>query len=80
MVYICDFHREQAWERWLARSSNGLLDCKKIVLARLRAIARARSEEEYESATEKLKSSAQWITSSALRNWIEKTWLPKYKV
>ncbi|XP_046848037.1 uncharacterized protein LOC124441606 [Xenia sp. Carnegie-2017] len=28
-TYICDFYREQAWERWLSKSSNGLLPLKK---------------------------------------------------
>lgn len=37
-IYICDFHREQAWERWLSKSSNGLLNEKQKVLAKLRAI------------------------------------------
>lgn len=43
-IYICDFHRGQAWERFLTKSSNGLTDRKQSVLAKLRAVARARTE------------------------------------
>ncbi|KAK3106823.1 hypothetical protein FSP39_000615 [Pinctada imbricata] len=25
-VYLCDFHREQAWERWMSASHNGISD------------------------------------------------------
>ena len=25
-VYLCDFHREQAWERWTNERKNGLTD------------------------------------------------------
>ena len=79
-VYICDFHREQAWERWLAKSSNGLTDRKQSVLAKLRAIARARTEQEYLDKLDHLKKSEEWRSNSNLRNYITKTWLPQHKV
>ena len=25
-VYICDFHREQAWERWMKQAKHGIED------------------------------------------------------
>ena len=79
-IYICDFHREQAWERWLAKSSNGLTDRKQSVLAKLRAVARARTEKEYLEKLDHLKKSEEWKTNSNLRNYITKTWLPQHKV
>lgn len=27
-VYICDFHREQCWERWVKDHKHGLTDCE----------------------------------------------------
>ncbi|XP_046841012.1 uncharacterized protein LOC124435106 [Xenia sp. Carnegie-2017] len=56
-TYICDFHREQAWERWLSKSSNGLLPLKNMILAKLRLIARARTEADYEENVKNFKSS-----------------------
>lgn len=79
-IYICDFHREQAWERWLAKSSNGLTDRKQSVLAKLRAVARARTEEEYLEKLDDLKNSEEWKTNSNLSNYMTKTWLPQHKV
>ena len=30
-VFLCDFHREQAWERWTAKSANGVSSNKEDV-------------------------------------------------
>ena len=39
-VYLCDFHREQAWERWVKNCKHGLTaDEAEILLEHLRAIA-----------------------------------------
>ncbi|XP_028412496.1 uncharacterized protein LOC114535333 [Dendronephthya gigantea] len=59
-IYICDFHREQAWERWLAKTSNGLVSSKNVMLAKLRAIARARTERDYNEKVAILKTSEEW--------------------
>jgi len=45
-VYLCDFHREQSWERWLGTAHNGQLQQKENALALFRAIARSSSEDE----------------------------------
>ena len=79
-TYICDFHREQAWKKWLAKSSNGLMDQKQKILAKLRAIARARTEKEYLVRVRDLQSSEEWRTNNSLSNYITKTWLPQHKV
>lgn len=31
-VYLCDFHREQAWDRWLKTQSNGCAEYKDEIL------------------------------------------------
>ncbi|XP_031551338.1 uncharacterized protein LOC116288650 [Actinia tenebrosa] len=78
-VYICDFHREQAWERWLSKGTNGLTEKKDLLLAKLRAIARSRTEQECNVAVDNLKSTPEWKTSKNLKNWIENTWLRQKK-
>lgn len=45
-IALCDFHREQAWERWCSRRENNI--DKPQVLALLRKIACALTEEDYE--------------------------------
>ena len=79
-TYICDFHREQAWERWLAKTSNGLVSSKQAILAKLRSIAKARTEVKFNEKVEDLKSTEEWKANQNLRNWIGNTWLPQYKV
>ena len=79
-IFICNFHREQAWERWLARASNGLTVDKHNVPAKLRSVARARTEKEYMDKLGELKDSKEWKSSSNLQKYITKTWLPQYKV
>nr|XP_018672055.1 uncharacterized protein LOC108950555 isoform X1 [Ciona intestinalis] len=53
-VLLCDFHREQAWERWVKKSDNGVGDRKKAVLSGLRAVAKAENHAELESALDSL--------------------------
>ena len=53
---------------------------KQNVLAKLRAIARARTEQEYVEKVSILKESDEWKSSSNVRNYISKTWLPQHKV
>lgn len=79
-IYICDFHREQAWERWLAKTSNGLVSLKQVILGKLRSVAKARTEADYNERVESLMSSEEWKANPKLRNWIGNTWLPQYKV
>ncbi|CAH3157919.1 unnamed protein product [Porites lobata] len=38
-VYLCDFHREQAWDRWMVKKENDVSDKKEKVLCRLRRVA-----------------------------------------
>ena len=33
---LCDFHREQAWERWASQTANGVVAYKEEILTRLR--------------------------------------------
>eukprot|EP00794_Sanderia_malayensis_P002332 gene2332-2685_t len=47
---ICDFHREQAWGRWLRKTSNGCTTIKADALRMLRRIARSQTTEEAKQA------------------------------
>lgn len=79
-VYICDFHREQAWERWTKMTKHGVGKDKDTVLASLRKIAHASSEAEFSKAVELLKKSPEWIRNKQLQQWITNTWLPVHRV
>lgn len=53
-VNLCDFHREQAWERWLKATHNEVGKDKAEVLILLRSIARSKTVEEFDIAKTKL--------------------------
>ena len=47
-VLLCDFHREQAWERWLNLVANGMQAVKEEPLCMLRRIADSETEESFQ--------------------------------
>lgn len=81
-VLLCDFHREQAWHRWLSASNNSMVLHKTAVLAMLRRIACSETVDEYRQNCKAMKNSEVWNLekSKSFRNWIEKTWLPVHQV
>ena len=54
-VYLCDFHREQAWDCWLNASHNGVQLYKSQIVSLLKNIATASTEMEFEEAKDNLK-------------------------
>lgn len=79
-TYICDFHREQCWERWLRKADNGLTEHREEVLQLLRSISKSSTEDSYHDNVATLKTSKVWQSRPQLRNWFEKTWMPEAKV
>ena len=45
---LCNFHREQSWNRWCSKINNGVLNHKTEVLNLLRAIAKSKSVKDFE--------------------------------
>ncbi|XP_053392117.1 uncharacterized protein LOC123539246, partial [Mercenaria mercenaria] len=78
-VYICNFHREQSWQRWLTRGENGAGSHKESILKLLRSIAHARTEEECLHQIQMLKSSELYEENMGFRKWIDKQWLMEKK-
>ena len=79
-VYLCDFHREQAWTRWVNKKEHGAFHIKEEVLARLRRIANAETVEDYEKAVNSLKESTVWKLYSSVQSWFSNYWLPHHEV
>lgn len=82
-VYGCDFHREQAWTRWVQDRKNGLDRSEAdSLLHLLRACAWAPPgmndsglDDNYQKAIYTLKESAVWKTNVHVQNWLNSTWL-----
>jgi hypothetical protein len=89
-VYLCDFHREQAWERWTRDSKHGLSSVDaEWLLDQLRACAWAPSatpdenqplDHHYQQAVCVLKSSNVWKNNLFVSQWLTGTWLSKPEV
>ena len=76
-VYLCGFHRLQAWLRWLVNTKNGVSGYKDQLLGLLHNIADATTEEKYTSLLLKLQKSHLWSKHSKLRNYYMQQWAPK---
>jgi hypothetical protein len=79
-VFICDFHREQSWTRWVSKTDNGVSGEKESVLGMLRRCAHATSQDMFEAAVFDLQNSPVWKKNVRLRNWFTRTWLAEKKV
>ena len=82
ILLLCDFHREQAWDRWLSATSNGMRSLKDNALGCLRRIANSETVEDYNSRVEELRGTTFRKAESGekFRSWIEKKWLPLHKL
>ena len=73
---ICDFHREQAWDRWVKNSRHQVSSEDQLpLLDKLRSIATATTEESYETAVHALQASPIWEKNRQLQSWFQTRWL-----
>ena len=75
LFLLCDFHREQAWERWTSKKDNGVSQNKETLLGLMRQIARSRTHESFERSLQSLRETPFWKANTNLRRWFENTWL-----
>ena len=82
-VYGCDFHREQAWTRWVQDRKNGLdRNDADSLLKLLRACAWAppgttgtNLDSNYQQAVSLLKLSNVWKKHKHVQSWLSSVWL-----
>ena len=85
-VYLCDFHHEQAWKRWVNCRKNGLgTDQASELLQLLRACAHATPpnieqdlpvDHNYKLAVTQLQKSVIWTSNSQVQKWLNSS-IPK---
>ena len=80
MLFLCTFHREQSWVRWLSKTKNGLSQSKESVLKLLRAVADSLDVENLRQNILNLVSSDLWKNSPKLQAYFCRFWLPKYEM
>ena len=81
-VYICDFHREQAWVRWVRDHKHGLTQEEgEQLLQLLRECAHAPPTDTfphnilYKGAVQALMESPVWKNHESVQNWLTAHWL-----
>ena len=83
-VYLCDFHREQAWERWVKDKKHGLSsDDVDTLLDLLRDVAQSPSsvdddkplDHHYHQNVINLMESTIWKDNSSVQEWLQGKWL-----
>ena len=84
-VYLCDFHREQSWERWVKDHKHGLTkDEGESLLDLLRTCANSppppahegkQQDHYYQQALATLKASSVWKENTNVQEWLISTWL-----
>jgi len=79
-VYVCDFHREQCWLRWLSLSKHGVTSDRDQLLKLMRDIARSTTPDEFSARVKLLKESRMWASNASLRQWFDRTWLQQHTV
>lgn len=80
-IYLCDFHREQCWERWTKDGKHGLSDeARDKLLSLLRECANAPSPTDgtniprtylYGKAAQTPRQSSVWLRKEKVRRWLE---------
>ncbi|XP_065643066.1 uncharacterized protein LOC136074655 [Hydra vulgaris] len=74
-VHICDFHREQAWERWLSNSVNECCLVKDRVKEKPHAIAYAKTKKICQKEVHELEELHEWKSNPKLSEYLKNTWL-----
>ena len=76
LVYICEFHRKQAWHRWVRTGKNGLNSKEQAILTSLlQRVANARTMSTYNAALADLWRSRVYTTKSNVQNYVENVWV-----
>ena len=84
-TYLCDFHREQCWERWVKDRKHGLSQTDaEVLLSLLRNCAHAEPDtssdgtafdHSYQQQVGILKQSYIWEKNQQVREWLKTKWL-----
>ena len=76
MVYLCDFHREQAWETWTSRTEAGLsTKDRSDLLEILRKLAASKEKSLYMACMAELQGSEIYTKNSTVKGYLDGHWL-----
>ena len=76
-VFLCDFHREQAWNRWVNKADNGVANVADQIKVYLRSIAHSTTHDDAQLTVRNLMNSD--FFNGKVKNWFTKIWLPNIR-
>ena len=80
-IYLCEFHRKQAWKRWLRKKEHGIYKSDQEELYdMLEQLALCETEEEYNKALDAMFDSDLWQRYPNVQEYFNIHWRPKFKV
>ena len=79
-IFLCSFHRIQAWLQWLMNGKNGVSQYKDQCMSILHSLGESKTEDEYKRNLLHLQKSHIWSHFPNLRNYYTQQWAPKKKV
>ena len=80
VIFLCSFHRLQAWLRWLVNGKNGVSQYKDQCMSILCLLGESKTEDEYTRNLLCLQKSHVWSRFLNLKNYYTQQWAPKKKV
>lgn len=78
-TFLCDFHKEQSWDRWISNKDHGVHIEKKKILEMFRKISHSENKIDFENVLLELKDSDVWKKSLKLQDYLQRTWEPVVK-
>ena len=80
IVYLCAFHRLQAWLWWIVNTKNGVSNYQTYCMGLLRAVGDTKTEDAYTKALMELQKLHIWSRFPNFHNYYTQQWAPKKKV
>lgn len=76
-MFLCNFHSEQAWDRWAAKAAKNVSNCKDELLGRTREIE---DMTKFNATVDNLKQLPVWNENKPRQDWVLERWLKQCKV
>ena len=76
-VFLCDFHREEAWDRWVNKADHGEANIADQAKVYLRSIAHSITHDDAQLTVKKFMNADYF--NGKVKNWFTKTWLPNMR-
>ena len=71
-LYLCDFHRNQCWERWFRTIQHGISQHYKLLMSTSKKMGESSSVSEYKRHEEYLKRHTVYKESAKLREYFQR--------